>query len=350
MSEQQKSKLELNQNWNVIIKVFNDDWNHIDHKDLIINTKSWKQTLQNNWTIIFKWDKSFKIWQLKNLQKNEELISFVNFPFEDRFTEICNWNWQLNYEYFEAWLSFFKDYNYDQSELYAYLYKIKKDEQEYIESLLEHLYHWKEYKIVIKQEEKWAHFKYFDFEIDSWDSLQKYTYEKTKELIDKAIQEHTVDNILSFFLWLYCDWFVNINYLYGIKFQIPLVKLIEVYREILYNIFHYLKKYFVLSEKEEWKIYTVSSLDWEFEVMMNMFFSKFLKWTQQYSNETSKLVDKKLFFWWYFTDNKDLLYKNIITQNKRERLFTFFDEIEFLENWIMFINMVEHSHIKFIKK
>ena len=334
MSEQQKSKLELNQNWNVIIKVFNDE-HHIDHKDLTITTKSWKQTLQNNWTIIFKWDKSFKIWQLKNLQKNEEMISFVNFPFEERFTEICNWNCVFDYEYFELWLSFFKDYNYDQSELYSYLYKIKKDEQEYITSLLDHLYQWKESKIVIKQEDKWAHFRYFEF--DSWDSLQKYTYEYTKELVDKAIQEHNLDNILSFFLWLYCTWFVNINYVFGIKFQIPFVKLIEVHKEILYNVFHYLKKYFVLSEQEDRNMYTISSLDWEFEVMMNMFFSKFLKWTQQYSNEKSKIVDKKLFFWWYFTDN-------------RERLFTFFDEIEWLENWIMFINMVEHSHIKFIKK
>lgn len=352
MSWNISSKLTLDKNWLLIIKA-NDD--SIQSKLINISWKTFNFfDVENNWTIFLKWNKDFQIWQLKNVQSKNCLIRFINFDFEEEYQNILNWKIKFDLDYFEAWLSIFQDLSEDESEILPFIYKLKKHEEKYVEELLNLAYLWNENRKV-NIWTKWnLKFKFFQSVLDeNWKShlIEKYTYQVIEAMIDSSIQNHDIQKLLSFLMWIYVNWFIKVDYSNWIVFQIPLLKSLFLHKTIIYKIFSYLQKYFSLSESK-WSIFQSASSDWDFEEMFNIFLSKVFKNSSQYSNWTSKTypADTKFCFWWLYTDNKKCFYKKILSESMKERLFNFFNEIDWLENWIIFINKVEHAHIKFLKK
>lgn len=346
-------KLHLDKNWILIIKA-ND--NSIQNNKINLTWKNFNFfDVENNWTIFLKWNKDFQIWQLKNLQSKNSLIRFINFDFEEEYQNILNWKIKFDLDYFEAWLSIFQDLDEEETNVLPYIYKLKEKEIEYVEELLELAYKWHEERKVFLSTiwKRW--FKYFKSVLDeNWKShlIEKYSYKIIETMIDSAIQNHEIQKILSFLLWIYVNWFVKVDYITWIVFQIPLLKSLYLNKSIIYKLFSYLQKYFVLSESK-WSVFQSASSDWEFEEIFHLFLSHVFKNSSQYTDLKKNLTiskDTKFYFWWQYTDNKESFFKKIISWSQKERLFKFFDQLEWLENWIIFINMVEHSHIKFLKK
>ena len=345
------SKIVLDNNWIVIIQA-NDG--SIQNKTINCTWKTFRFfNIENNWTIYLKSNNTFQIWQLKNLQSKDSLIRFVTFDFEEEYQKILQCDIDLDLNYFEAWLSIFQDLDDTESETLPFLYRLKKNEEEYVQELLDLAYQWNEERKVIITTNENTKFKYFKSNLDSnWTSYltSTYTYNTINTMLDEAINNHNIQKILSFLIWLYLNWFIKVDYKNWIVFQIPLLKSLYLHKTIIYKVFSYLQKYFSLSDSQ-WSVFQSWSTDWEFETMFNLFLSTIFKDSSQYSTWNKELeTNDNLCFWWYFTDNTEKFFKKRFLNQKKEEFFQFLDTITWLENKYEFIQWIQNMHIKILKK
>jgi hypothetical protein len=75
------------------------------------------------------------------------------------------------------------------------------------------------------------------------------SYAKTNALLQEAIEKEDFNTLFSFLYGIILAGYATIK-TQGIVFQLPTVKSLYMNKEVILQVFHYLKKYFVFSITE----------------------------------------------------------------------------------------------------
>lgn len=248
------------------------DTSKLNTSEFLLQSKTMTAMINNAWTVVGNSKNCMKVTPFKWMGIKNMFFEFLSEEDTKKLIEFKNnvyitpSHLQLNKEALAMGLGIFLDLNLDEEKLLPYLFKIKTAEVEKLSEKIKELLdeeHWIERNIESKFYYLTGHY------------FSDMSYAKTNALLQESIEKEDFNTLFSFLYGIILAGYATIK-TQGIVFQIPTVKSLYMNKEVILQVFHYLKKYFVFSITE-WSVTQIASKDGLFEELMFIYMKNFSK-------------------------------------------------------------------------
>lgn len=267
----EKVYVQLN-NQNILTFRVDGDTSNLNTSEFLLQSKTMTAMVHNAWTVVGNSKNLMKISPLKWMWIKNMFFEFLSKELTQQLIEFKNnvyitpSHLQLNKEALAMGLGIFLELNKNEDALLPYLYKIKTKE---VNILIEKIHE------LLGEEHDVERNEFSKFYYLTGKYFQDMNYEKINIFLQEAINKEDLNILFSFLYGLILAWYATIKTQW-IVFQLPTVKNLYINKEVVMQVFHYLKKFFVLSITEG-SVTQIASKDGLFEEIMLIYMRNFSK-------------------------------------------------------------------------